>query len=111
MVDLQETPATPPEDYGGDLRIGWQITGAILVAVGWGGGVVANLVAHIMAPSSGLTLLWVHVYPTMGAYSLAILGMGLFAGLFGVVLWILGRSSPRGPFVLPGYDYSTENRP
>lgn len=112
MVDLQETPATPPEDYGGDQRVGWQIAGAILIAAGWGVGVFLNLLAHLVAPASGLTLLnWVHVYPTMGAYSLAVLGIGAFGGLFGVVLLLLGGSSPRGPLVLPGFDYGTGHQP
>lgn len=107
MVDLQETPATPPQDFGGDARIGWQITGILFVALGWGVGVVANVVAHLVAPSSGWVLLWVRVYPSYGAYSLAILGAGLVAGVFGVVLYVLGRAAPPGPVVLPGYDYRT----
>lgn len=111
MVDLQETPATPPEDYGGDARVGWLIAGALLIAGGWGVGVIVNVVAHLLAPASGLTLWWMHVYPSWGAYSYAVLGIGAFAGIFGVVLLLLGRASPRGPLVLPGYDYSGEPRP
>lgn len=108
VVDIRETPATPPEDYGGDVRIGWEIAGGLLIALGWGMGVVVNVIAHAVAPSAGFVFIWVHIYPTMGDYSLAALGIGLFGGILGVVLWGLGRTSPRGPLVLPGYDYSRE---
>ena len=111
MVDLQEAPATPPQDYGGDERVGWQIAGALLLAAGWGIGVIGNAVAHWLAPASGLSILGVHVYPTWGVYAFATLGVGACAGIFGVLLIVLGRLSPRGPLVLPGYDYGSEGRP
>ena len=106
MVDLQETPATPPQDFGADQRIGWQAAGATLIVLGWGFGVIVNLVLHAIAPSSGLELLGIRIFPGVGYYAWAFVGLGLFAGAFGTVLIGLGRSEPRGPFVLPGYDYS-----
>ena len=87
------------------------IAGGLLIVAGWGVGVVANVLAHWVAPSSGMTVLWVHVYPTFGAYAYATFGIGLFFGILGVVLLLLGRGAPRGPAVLPGYDYSGQPRP
>ena len=111
MVDIHETPATPPEDHGGDERIGGKVAAGILIALGWGVGVVFNVVVHALAPAGGVTVWWVHIYPAYGAYSLAVLGIGAFAGVFGVVLWLLAQGSSGGRFVLPGYDYSSVRRP
>ncbi len=105
MVDLQETPAVPPMDPGGDERIGYLLGGGILIALGWGLAVLVNLGLHLLAGSGELTV-GGHVFTsTLGAYAWATFALGLFAGGFGVFLVALGRASPRGPFVLPGYDY------
>ncbi len=111
VVDLQETPATPPVDYGADDRYGWQAAGVTLIVLGWGFAVMLNLILHAIAPSSGLALLWVRIFHDLGYFAWAFLGLGLFVGAFGVVLIRLGRSEPRGPPVLPGYDYSHERLP
>ena len=111
VADHQDSPATPPEDYGADQRIGWQAAGATLIVLGWGFGVIVNLCLHAIAPSSGLPLIWVRIFPSLGYYAWAFFGLGLFAGAFGAVLIALGRSEPRGPFVLPGYDYSRGKLP
>lgn len=108
MVDLQETPATPPVDYGGDPQLGWLIAAAVLIFLGWWMAVVVNIAAHLFAPSGGYVLIWVHVYPSLGPYAWAILGLGLVTGALGVCLLALGRRSPRGPIVLPGYEYRDE---
>lgn len=105
MVDIQETPAVPPTDYGGDERFGYFIASGILIAVGWGVAVVLNLLLHYWAGSAGMTVAGHHITSTLGSYAWATFGFGLFAGAFGVVLAFLGRASPKGPFVLPGYDY------
>lgn len=105
VVDIHETPAVPPMDPGGDERLGYFIAGGLLIAVGWGGGVVANLLAHWVAGSGGMTLGWIRITSTLGPYALAVIGLGLFAGAVGVVLLMLGRASPAGPLVLPGYNY------
>jgi len=105
MVDVHETPATPPWDSGGDERVGYFIAGAILILVGWVGAVGANLAAHAMAGSGGLTLGTVHITSTLGPYAWAALGLGLFTGAVGVVLLAIGRGTAKGPLVLPGYDY------
>lgn len=105
MVDLQETPAVPPFDPGGDVRLGYFIAGGLLVALGWGLGVVANLVLHYVAGSAGMSFGGHVITSTFGPYALATLGFGLFTGAFGVVLVALARGSPRGPLVLPGYNY------
>ncbi|MGI0054181.1 MAG: hypothetical protein ACREBZ_00425 [Thermoplasmata archaeon] len=110
MVDLQETPATPPVDEGGDERIGWIAAGIVLVVIGWGFAVVVNLFAHALAPSGGTTLFGVHLSSVMGAYAWGTLGLGLFTGALGVAVIVLGRSTARAPFVLPGYDYRDEPR-
>ena len=105
MVDLSESPAVPPFEEGGDERWGYWIAGGLLVFLGWGLGVLLNVVLHLTAPSGGDRLLGTYFGPTMGPYAWAVLGLGLFSGAVGVVLLLLGRSSPRGPLVLPGYAY------
>lgn len=111
VVDIYNAPATPPEDYGGDERIGWQAAGVLLMVLGWGFGVVLNLVLHAIAPASGLTVFTVRIFPALGNYAIAAFGLGLFFGAFGAVLWALGRTSPRGPLVLPGYRYERKDLP
>lgn len=105
MVDIHETPAVPPFDPGGDERLGYFIAGTLLVLLGWVGGVVANLALHALAGSGGMTVGWIRITSTLGAYAWAVFGLGLFAGAVGVVLLALGRASPKGRVVLPGYDY------
>ncbi len=105
MVDLEETPAVPPFDAGGDERVGWWITGGLLLVIGWGFGVVGNLAVHLAAPASGLALGPVRVFPHLGPFAWITLGLGLFTGAVGVGLLWLARQSPRGPVVLPGYPY------
>lgn len=105
MVDLQETPATPPMDPGGDERTGLFIAGALLVALGWGFGVAINVGLHLAAGARGLALGWFRIYPALGAFAWAALAFGVFSGVVGVVLIALGRATARGPLVLPGYPY------
>jgi hypothetical protein len=105
MVDVQETPAVPPFDPQGDVRLGYFLAGGVLLAVGWGLGVIANVVVHLTAPSGGYHFDHLFVGPTFGPYAWAVAGLGAFSGAFGLVLVALGREAPRGPIVLPGYDY------
>jgi hypothetical protein len=102
VIDVRETPAVPPFDPQGDVRLGYFIAGGILLFLGWGLGVVVNVVLHLFAPASFFGLLGVHVGRTLGPYAWAVLGLGLFTGAFGIVLLALGRESPRGPIVRPG---------
>ena len=101
-MDLQETPAVPPSDEGGDERAGSWITGALLVFVGWGLAVAANIVAHRIAPLSGLRLGPIVVYPGFGPYAWATFVGGLLTGLLGLVLLYIATRLPKGPLVLPG---------
>lgn len=105
MVDLQETPAVPPFDPGGDERVGYFLAGGILITLGWGFAVALNLLLHYMAGTGGMTVLGHRITSTLGPYAWDAFGFGLFTGAFGVVLLGIGRASPRGPLVLPGYDY------
>lgn len=105
MVDIQETPAVPPMDPKGDVRAGFFAAGGLLVFLGWGLGVVVNLLVHAWAGSGGMMVGWMRVSSTLGTYAWAVFGFGLVTGAIGVVLLALGRASPAGPLVLPGYDY------
>ncbi len=95
----------PPFDAGGDERLGYFVGGGLLIALGWGAGVILNLVLHETAPGGGHRLWHLFFGPSLGPYALAVLGLGLVAGAFGVVLLALGRLTPKGPFVLPGAEY------
>jgi len=105
VTDLREMPATPPFDPQGDVRLGYFLAGGLLVAVGWGIAVVGNVLAHRYAPAGGFRVGHAYFGPTLGPYAWAVLGLGLFTGALGVVLLFLGRAAPKGPVVLPGYDY------
>lgn len=104
-MDIQETPAVPPTDFGGDARLGYFIAGGLLIAVGWACAVGLNLLLHMWAGSGGLSLLGHRITSTLGPYAWATVAFGLFTGAMGVVLLALGRVSPKGRAVLPGYDY------
>jgi hypothetical protein len=105
VVDLQETPAVPPTDSGGDERTGYLIAGSLLIYLGWGLGVATNLLLHDLAGPSGHSLGWMWITSTLGPYAWAVFGLGLGTGALGVGILLVGRAAPRGPFVLPGVDY------
>lgn len=105
MVDVQETPAVPPTDYGGDARAGYFLAGAVLITLGWVVAVVLNLLLHSWAGSGGMSFFGHRITSTLGPYAWATFGLGLVTGAMGVVLLALGRASPKGRLVLPGYDY------
>jgi hypothetical protein len=105
MVDIHETPAVPPMDPGGDERAGYFIAGSLLIFLGWILGVFVNVVLHAEAGTGGMSVGWIRITSTLGDYAWATLGLGLLAGAIGVVLLGIGRASPKGPMVLPGYSY------
>ena len=105
MVDVHETPAVPPEKPGGDVRAGLFIAGGILILLGWGLGVVTNLVLHSVAGSEGLWFGNVRITSTLGWYAWAVLGFGAVTGVVGVLALLLARAQPKAKLVLPGYPY------
>jgi hypothetical protein len=105
VSDLQETPATPPEPSGGDERIGYFIAGATMIVLGWGFGVVLNVLLHWAARNAPSTAFGVHFSGSFGEYAWAAFGLGLVTGAMGAVLLGVGRATPKGPLVLPGVDY------
>ncbi len=58
-----------------------------------------------MAPAGGHRVLGVWIGPALGPFAWATLAFGAATGVVGIVLIAIGRTAPRGPFVLPGYDY------
>jgi hypothetical protein len=105
MVDLQETPAVPPQDFGGDERTGYFLAGGLLIVLGWGLGLLVNLALHMAAPSGGVSVAGIWFGRSIGTYAMATAGFGLVTGLLGVGLVFVGRSTPKGHLVLPGVDY------
>jgi hypothetical protein len=105
VADLQETPAVPPEDSGGDEREGCFMAGGTLVFLGWGLGVLFNLGLHMIAPTGGLTVAGIWFGPVIGTYAWAAFGFGLMTGAVGMGLLMVARATPKGQLVLPGYDY------
>lgn len=105
MVDVQETPAVPPQDYGGDERAGYFLSGATMIVLGWGLGCLVNLGLHWMAPTGGLTVAGIWFGKTVGTYAWAAFGFGIVTGLVGVGLLFVGQATPKGRLVLPGTDY------
>ncbi len=105
MTDLQETPAVPPTDSGGDERAGFHVAGTLLVLLGWGFGVVVNLLVHWTAPAAGRSFGPFILFPAFGPYALAVLLFGAATGLLGLAILWIARSSPKGPLVLPGFAY------
>jgi fructose-specific phosphotransferase system IIC component len=110
LTDLSDLPAVPPENRGGDERIGFRAGGIFLIVIGWGLGVIANILLHRMAPSTGEIIGPLRIYPTLGVYALGLVGLGAVAGVVGVFMIWLGQHSPRGKFVLPGYSYESAER-
>jgi hypothetical protein len=109
MVDLQETPAVPPTDFGGDERFGLHTAGAVLIGVGWAGALVLNLLFHAVAPSQGWVVYYWRIYPHPGPIAVGVAILGFFTGLMGLAMILLAREEPDGPLVLPGFDYSDGN--
>ncbi|HZY70081.1 MAG TPA: hypothetical protein VFF67_03775 [Thermoplasmata archaeon] len=105
MRDLQDAPAVPPEDSGGDERAGYLIAGILLILAGWGGGVLLNLLLHALAPADGLVVGTVRIFSSYGPYAIAAAAFGAVAGAFGLVLMYLGAGAPEGKLIVPGVDY------
>ncbi|MGA8303918.1 MAG: hypothetical protein WA691_01685 [Thermoplasmata archaeon] len=105
MTDLQETPAVPPMDSGGDERAGYFLAGGMMIFLGWGLGVLVNLGLHWVAPGGGLTVAGIYFGHVIGTYAWAAFGFGLMTGAIGVGLLFVGQATPKGRLVLPGTDY------
>jgi hypothetical protein len=105
VVDVHETPAVPPFDPKGDVRTGYLVAGGLLIFLGWGVAVVLNLLLHYWAGAGGLSLRFARISSSLGPYAWAAVGFGVVTGALGLVLLLVGRTAPKGPLVLPGYDY------
>jgi len=105
MTDLSQNPPVPPEDTGGDERIGYALAGLLLMLFGIGVCIIGNLVVHAFAGTSGVTIGPWHVGTTFGSYAYAALALGVLTGGFGAGLIALALRTPSGPFVLPGGTY------
>lgn len=105
MVDLQESPAVPPSDEGGDERVGYLLAGSILIVLGWVVAVAVNLLLHLLAGTGGMNVGWMRITSDLGPYAWAVFAFGLVTGAVGLGTVVEGRAAPKGPFVLPGVDY------
>jgi hypothetical protein len=105
VVDLQETPAVPPMDSGGDERAGYFLAGATMIFLGWGLGVLVNLGLHMYAPARGISVAGIWFGHVVGTYAWSAVGFGLMSGAIGIGLLLVGQSTPKGRLVLPGTDY------
>ena len=85
----------------GNQRAGFIVAGLLLVLLGWGVGVVANYVLHAVAPSGGIPLGLVTVYPGWSWYATFVLILGVFATLLGLGMFYLAMQKPRAPVHLP----------
>lgn len=102
---LQERPAVPEADEGGDERAGMTAAGVLLAVLGFGVAVGLNVALHLLAPAAGAHWGPYTIHSTLGVYAWTTLLMGLFTGTLGVAIAYVARASPRGPLVLPGYSY------
>lgn len=93
---------------GGNRRAGWYAGGVILLMLGFGVGVIANLLLHAAAPVGQcvqfLPGFW--VCNSWGWYATVVLVLGLFATLVGVGMVALAVQMPRAPLRL----FDTEGR-
>ena len=105
MTDLQETPATPPEEYGGDARAGYLSAGFLFLVLGWGVGIVTNLLVHAIAPIGGQSFGPFWISPVWGTWAYGVAILGFFVGALGAAMMSIGWSMPEGTLVLPGYEY------
>jgi hypothetical protein len=105
MVDVQETPATPPFDGKGDDRKGFVVAGATLIVLGWFFGMVVNVLLHWAARSGAYQIWTVHIGYAIGPYAWAVFGLGLVTGALGAGILLEAQYEPKGAFVLPGADY------
>lgn len=102
MDHLAERPAVPPEESGGDERAGLLAAGAVLIVLGYGLGVIANLYLHVSAGGGSVSIGPWTVTSALGPFALATLAIGLGTGSVGAAFLAIGRRLPKGPIVLPG---------
>ncbi|MCI4323753.1 MAG: hypothetical protein L3K03_07020 [Thermoplasmata archaeon] len=105
MTDLSERPPVPPEETGGDERIGLGIAGSLLLLFGIGFCIVTNVALHEMAGAGGVLVGPWLVGHAFGPYGYAAIALGILTSAFGAVLIVLSGRTRHGPFVLPGSTY------
>ncbi len=85
----------------GNRRAGYLVGASFLVILGFGVGVMLNIVAHLTAPAAGSTIFFVTVYPTWGWYATLSMAIGTVATFLGLGMLWLGLDTPYGPPSLP----------
>jgi hypothetical protein len=105
VSDLQETPAVPGQDPGGDDRLGLFIAGGTLIVLGWGLALGLNLALHLLAPGAGWVVGPSRISTHLGTFAYATAAFGTITGAVGVAMLIVARQYPRGPVVVPGVSY------
>lgn len=85
----------------GNRRAGYFIAASFLLILGFGVGVALNILVHITAPSQGVRVFFVTVYPYFGWYAVLVLALGVVSAFIGLGMIWLGLNERFGRLSLP----------